>query len=114
MATFEATTDAMTFANMESTAKTVYVVPRTLSFDMITSGDRIEFDNLGSISIGAIRRYPSLQELLEFEGFDNVVPGAETIEQAMEHLRKAAVWNAKAEDERGVMALRVRSVKRKT
>lgn len=114
MATFEATTDAMTFANMESSVKTVYVLPRTLGFDMITSGDRIEFDNLGSISIGAIRRYSSLQELLEFEGFINVVPSAEDIDQAMDVVRKTADWSAKAEDERGVMALRVRSVKRKS
>ena len=81
MATFEATTSPVTFAHMEGTTKTVFVVPRTLRFDMVTSGDRIEFEHR-LITIGAVR-YTQLEELLE-QGFQNVVPDAATIEDAVE------------------------------
>ena len=84
MATFEATTTPVTFAHMEGELKTVHVVPRTNEYDGVSSGDRIEFDPLGSITIGAIRRYDTLKELLETEGFQNVVPDAETLEEATE------------------------------
>lgn len=114
MATFEATIRPLTFAHMEGEQKTVYVVPRTIRFDMMTSGDRIEFEPLGSITVGAIRRYESLDELLEREGFQNVVPDAETVEEAMEALRASPEWNKSVEASEGVMALRVRSTKRKS
>lgn len=114
MATFEATTHAVTFAHMEGETKTVFVVPRTPRFDMVTSGDRIEFEPLGSITIGAIRRYDSLEELMESEGFQNVIPDADTVEAAMEAVRATPDWNKRVEADSGVMALRVRSAKRKT
>ena len=114
MATFEATTSPVTFAHMEGTTKTVFVVPRTLRFDMVTSGDRIEFEHLGSITIGAVRRYTQLEELLEAQGFQNVVPDAATIEDAVEAVRRTPDWDRKVEESKGVMAMRVRSTKRKS
>lgn len=114
MATFEATTHAVTFAHMEGQTKTVYVVCRTPEYDDVSSGDRIEFDALGSITLGATRRYSTLEELLQMEGFANVVPDADTIEEAMAALRKTPDWNPRVEAERGVMAIRVRSTKRKS
>ncbi len=113
MATFEATTSPVTFAHMEGTTKTVYVVPRTPAFDMITSGDRIEFDDLGSITLGAIRRYESLDALFEVEGFQNVVPDADSVEAAIAAIRATPDWDARVEAASGVMALRVRNAKRK-
>lgn len=114
MATFDATTTPVIFASMETAEKTVYVVPRTPSFDMATAGDRLEFDDLGSITLGAIRRYESLDALLEREGYSNVVPGASTVEEAIEALRQTPDWNKKVEAERGVMSMRVRTTKRKS
>lgn len=113
MATFDATTTPVIFAHMETSDKTVYVVPRTVSFDMATAGDRIEFDDLGSITLGAIRRYETLDELLEREGYANVVPDAADVEDAKARIRSTPDWNEKIESERGVMAFRVRSTKRK-
>lgn len=114
MATFEATIRPITFAHMEGQTKTVYVVARTREYENASSGDRIEFDNLGSITLGAIRRYPTLLELMQFEGFANVVPEATSLEEAMEVVRKGPEWDPKAEEARGVMAMRVRSTKRKS
>lgn len=114
MATFEATTNAIAFAHMEGTTKTVFVVPRTPKFDMVTAGDRIEFDGLGSITLGAIRRYETVEDLLEKEGFANVVPDAETPEEAIEALRKTPEWTTEVEKSAGVMSMRVRSTKRKS
>jgi ASC-1-like (ASCH) protein len=113
MATFDATTSAVMFAHMEGATQTVYAVPRSPAYDSVTSGDRFEFDRVGSITIGAVRRYVSLRELLEFEGFQNVVPDAETIEEAEEAIRKSPDWDRRVEEARGVMGLRVRSTKRK-
>jgi ASC-1-like (ASCH) protein len=114
MATFDATTTPTIFAQMEAHDKLVYVVPRTPSFDMATAGDRLEFDDLGSITLGAIRRYDSLDALLEGEGVTNVVPGAGSAEEAIATLRATPDWMPTVEAERGVMALRVRSTKRKS
>jgi ASC-1-like (ASCH) protein len=114
MATFEATTTSVTFAHMEGTTKTVFIVPRTIKFDMVTSGDRIEFESLGSITIGAVRRYQTLKDMFEAQGFDNVVPDADTTEEATERIRATPDWDRKVEDKAGVMALRVRSTKRKS
>lgn len=114
MATFESTTKPMTFAQMEARTKSVYVVPRDGSYDGITSGDRIEFDNLGSITIGAIRRYSNLDELLEMEGFANVSPDAESAEQAISSVHEQSEWTPNIAADAAVMALRVRAVKRKS
>ncbi len=114
MATFEATTHPLSFAHMEGGMKTVFVVPWSAEFSMITSGDRIEFEDLGSISIGSIRRYSTVEELLEAEGWANVVPEAESQDVAVEMIRTSSEWNPRAEEEEGVLALRVRWAKRKT
>ena len=114
MATFEATTTSVTFAHMEGTTKTVFVVPRTIKFDMVTSGDRIEFESLGSITIGAVRRYQTLAQMFDAQGFENVVPDAETMDEATDRIRATPDWDRKVEEQAGVMALRVRSTKRKS
>lgn len=113
MATFEATTRPLAFAHMEGGVKTVFVVPWSLEFSVISSGDRIEFEDLGSISIGSIRRYDSVEALLEAEGWANVVPEAESAEHAATVLRDSSEWSARAEESDGVLALRVRWAKRK-
>lgn len=114
MATFDATIHPVAFAHMEGGMKTVYVTPYTDDFSFISSGDRVEFDELGSISIGTVRRYPTLEELIEAEGFANVVPEADDAERAICMLRSSPDWNTRAEGDRGVMALRVRWAKRKS
>ena len=113
MATFEATTHPLAFAQMEGSVKTVFVVPWSLEFSVISSNDRIEFEDLGSISIGSIRRYDTVEALLEAEGWKNVVPESENEEEAAQSIRSSAEWNAKAEAD-GVLALRVRWAKRKS
>lgn len=114
MATFEATTHPLAFAHMEGGIKTVFVMPYTNELSVVSSGDRIEFDDLGSITIGMVRRYPTLEELLEAEGWQNVVPEAADMEQAARTLRASPGWNERVEQEKGVLALRVRWAKRKS
>ena len=113
MATFEATTHPLAFAHMEGGLKTVFVAPHTLEMSVISSGDRLEFDGLGSISIGMVRRYSDVASLLEAEGWSNVVPEARDAEHAAELLQTSSGWSRKIETERGVLALRVRWAKRK-
>lgn len=113
MATFELTTHPLAFAHMEGGVKTVFVMPFTLPLSVMSSGDRIEFDDLGSITIGMVKRYPSLDELLSTEGFGNVVPEADDQIHAVELLRSSPEWNRNAEDSEGVLAFRVRWTKRK-
>ena len=114
MATFEATTRPLAFSQMEGGVKTVFVVVWSPEFSVITSGDRIEFEDLGSISIGSIRRYETVDDLLKAEGWSNVVPEAEDQEEATSAIRASSEWNARAEEEHGVLALRVRWAKRKS
>jgi ASC-1-like (ASCH) protein len=114
MATFEATTHPLAFAHMEGGVKTVFVMPWTLELSMMSSGDRIEFDDLGSITIGMIRKYPTLEDLIEAEGWDNVVPEADDAAHTMALLRTSSGWDASAEKGDGVLALRVRWAKRKS
>lgn len=114
MATFDATTHPLAFAHMEGGVKTVFVVPHTPQFSVISSGDRIEFEDLGSISIGAVRRYATVPELLEAEGYSNVIPEADDEEAAQKVLSTAADWDQKAVESNGVLALRVRWAKRKS
>ena len=94
--------------------KTVYVVPASLEFSMMTSGDRLEFDDMGFITVGNVRKYGDLSELMEVEGYSNVIPEAETVEQAIEMIEKASDWNVGIAKDRGVLALRVRGAWRKT
>ena len=114
MATFDAMTHPLAFAHMEGGLKTVFVVPYSQEFSVMSSGDRIEFEDLGSISIGTVRRYESVEEMLEAEGYINVVPEADDAEQAAKLLRDSSEWNARAEKQDGVLALRVRWAKRKS
>ena len=114
MATFEATTHPLAFAHMEGGVKTVYCVPATPDFNDITSGDRLEFDDLGSITLGTVRRYESLLELMEAEGFANVIPEAEDASHAVNILESGGTWDTRAASEHGVLALRVRWAKRKS
>lgn len=113
MATFEAVTHPLAFMHMEGGVKTVYVVPLTPEFSIASSGDRIEFEGLGSVTLGMPRRYRSLSELLEAEGWVNVVPEAEDAEQAAALIRSSSDWDARCEEANGVLALRVRWAKRK-
>lgn len=114
MATFEATTHPLAFAHMEGGVKTVYVMPNTTEMSVVSSGDRIEFDDLGSITLGTVRRYDTLEQLLEAEGWQNVVPEASAAEAAAAVLRESDGWDPKVERESGVLALRVRWAKRKS
>ena len=113
MATYDATTHPLAFAHMEGGVKTVYAVPWTLEYSVLCSGDRIEFDDLGSISVGMVRRYPGLEKLLEAEGWENVVPEVESLEAAAAALRADSTWDVSSEEANGVLAFRVRSAKRK-
>lgn len=113
MATYDTTTHPLAFAHMEGGMKTVYVVPNTGQFSVITSGDRLEFDDLGYITVGTIRRYATLGELVDAEGYSNIIPEADTPEEAIELLRSSSDWNGQDEDS-GVLALRVRDAKRKS
>ena len=114
MATFDATTHPLAFAHMEGGVKTVFVMPYVGEWTVASMGDRIEFDDLGSITLGMIRRYGSVEELLAAEGFANVVPESDSSDHAASILRDSAGWDRKAEEESGVLALRVRSAKRKS
>lgn len=114
MATFEVTAHPLAFAHMEGGVKTVWVTPNTREFAHVSSGDRIEFADLGSITIGTVRRYGSLEELFEKEGFANVIPEATDAEHAASVLRGSSEWDEQAARSSGVLALRVRSAKRKS
>lgn len=113
MATYELTTHPLAFAHMEGGVKTVFVMPYTLPLSVMCSGDRIEFDDLGSITVGMVKRYPNLDDLLSTEGFGNVVPEADDPGHAAELLRSSPEWNKNAEESEGLLAFRVRSAKRK-
>ncbi|MBW1878029.1 MAG: hypothetical protein JRI25_03335 [Deltaproteobacteria bacterium] len=113
MATYDTTTHPLAFAHMEGGMKTVYVVPNSGELSMVTSGDRVEFDDLGYITVATVRRYETLGDLIEAEGFGNVIPEANSSEEAIEVLRASMDWNGRSEDN-GVLALRVRNAKRKS
>ena len=114
MATYDATTYPLAFAHMEGGVKTVYVVPNSPGFSGICSGDRIEFEGLGSITVGMVRRYDSLSEMVEVEGFANVLPEADSAQEAVELVEQSSGWDARVAQERGVLAVRVRWAKRKS
>lgn len=114
MATYELTTHPLAFAHMEGGVKTVYVMPWSPDLSVLCSGDRIEFDDLGSIAIGVVKRYPNLEDLLSAEGYANVVPEADDEGHAVRLLRTSSGWNVGAETRDGVLAFRVRWTKRKS
>ncbi len=110
MATFETTTHPLAFAHMEGGVKTVFAVPWSREYSILSSGDRLEFDDLGSIVVGMVRRYETLEKLLEAEGVTNVVPEADSVDAAAAAIRADAGWRREVD---GVLALRVRWAKRK-
>jgi len=113
MATYDAPLYEEAFAEMEEGLKTVYVLLASDDYMFISSGDRLEFGSYGSIMVGMVRRYPSLEGLIETEGHRNLVPNAETAEEAVESIRGLGEWDPALEQERGVIMLRVREARRK-
>ena len=69
MATYDAPLHLEAFENMESNQKTSYTLPATVDYRFMVSGDRLEFGSFGSITVGMVRRYASLEELVEAQGW---------------------------------------------
>ena len=113
MATFDDPVNTAAFASMESGRKTVYAVVADPQFDGICSGDRIEFGSVGAVSVGMVRRYSSLEDLVEAEGWQNLVPEAGDAGKAISDVRAVDEWDTAREESLGVLALRVRATKRK-
>ena len=113
MATFDAVFYEEAFQSMEQRRKTVYALVATDEYRFMSSGDRLEFGNQGSITVGTVRRYPSLERLIEVEGWQALVPDATSAEEAMTAVRSVAEWDQAAEATHGVMSLRVRVARRK-
>ncbi len=113
MATYDACIHVEAFEAMERGQKTVYALLNTDDYTMICAGDRLEFGTLGSITVGTVRKYKSLEDLVETEGWNNLVPGAEDRAGAIEDVRAIAEWDDNVEKTRGVLCLRVREARRK-
>jgi ASC-1-like (ASCH) protein len=113
MATYDAPLYEEAFREMEEGLKTVYVLLASDDYMFISSGDRLEFGSFGSIMVGMVRRYPSLEALIETEGHRNLVPSAESGDEAVASIRGLGEWDPDIEQERGVLALRVREARRK-
>lgn len=113
MATYDATLYLTAFEHMEALRKTVYALVALPDYQFMTSGDRLEFGEFGSITVGVVRRYPSLEALVEAEGWQSLVPEADDAAHAIALVRATHEWDPAVETERGVMALRVREARRK-
>ena len=113
MATYDANLYEEAFFEMEQGRKTVYALIATEEYSVISSGDRLEFGSFGSIMIGMVRRYKNLEDLIGTEGFRNLLPSAETEEEALAEIRSVDEWDQSLEGQLGVLALRVREAKRK-
>lgn len=113
MATYDARLHVQAFENMEALRKTVYAVPASEDYRHIVSGDRLEFGSFGSITVGMVRRYPSLEALVAAQGWESLVPEAGGADAAIAALRSLDEWDAEAEACNGVLALRVRDARRK-
>ena len=113
MATFDVPVNPEAFSSMESGRKTVYAVLADTQFDGICSGDRLEFGSVGAVSVGMVRKYSSLEALVEAEGWQNLVPEAGNAETAISDVRAVSEWDSGREESVGVLALRVRATKRK-
>jgi ASC-1-like (ASCH) protein len=94
MATYDAPLYEEAFSEMEEGLKTVYVLLASDDYMFISSGDRLE-------------------ALIETEGHRNLVPSAETADEAVASIRGLDEWDPELEQERGVIALRVREARRK-
>ena len=113
MATFDAPFHSEAFEHMEQQRKTVYALIASPEFSYMSSGDRLEFGSYGSITVGTVRRYPNLEKLVEVEGYHALLPEATSAEEACEQLRSDGHWDRDAEQEHGILALRVREARRK-
>ena len=113
MATYDAPLHIEAFENMEASRKTVYTLPATLDYRFMVSGDRLEFGSFGSITVGMVRRYESLEALVEAQGWECLVPEADDADSAIKIVRANDDWDDGAESEDGVLALRVREARRK-
>ncbi len=113
MATFDAPWYPDAFELMESMRKTVYVVPATPEYSVMSSGDRLEFGAHASITVGMVRRYPSLEAMIDREGWQCVIPDAADAADAVGQIRALSDWPAEIEAASGVLALRVRDARRK-
>ena len=113
MATFDADFHEEAFQSMESRRKTVYALVATDEYRFMSSGDRLEFGDRGSITVGTVRRYPHLERLVEVEGWQALVPDATSAEEAITDVRAIQAWDAEAEQAHGVLSLRVREARRK-
>ena len=114
MATYDANLHLDAFIQMEAQRKTVYTVLNHGEYQFMCSGDRLEFGSYGSITIGMVRKYPSLVALVEAEGWQSLVPDASSADEAISMVRDIPEWNLQIEEKHGVIALRVREAKRKT
>jgi ASC-1-like (ASCH) protein len=113
MATYDANLHEQAFEEMEASRKTVYTLIATPEYSMICAGDRVEFGKFGSITIGMVRKYPSLEKLVEREGWQCLVPNADDADDALAQLRDANDWDSGQEQELGIVAMRVREARRK-
>ena len=113
MATYDANLHIDAFEQMEASRKTVYTVIAVPEYSVMSSGDRLEFGSFGSITIGMVRRYDSLDALVAAEGWQSLVPDANSGPDAIQQVRDIAEWDESDEAQYGVLALRVRSAKRK-
>ena len=113
MATFDANFHPKAFEHMENRRKTVYAVIANDEYRFISSGDRLEFGDFASITVGAVRRYTSLEHLVEVEGWQALVPEATSADEAVGTVRSVPEWDSDAEQKHGILALRVRETHRK-
>ncbi|MEC7946647.1 MAG: hypothetical protein VX265_03705 [Myxococcota bacterium] len=113
MATYDANLHIDAFEQMEANRKTVYTVIAVPEYSVMSSGDRLEFGSFGSITIGMVRRYESLDALVAAEGWMSLVPDAADGADAIQQVRDIAEWDDAEEKKYGVLALRVRQAKRK-
>lgn len=113
MATFDVGADRARFEAMERGQKTVYALPATEEYQLICSGDRLEFGAVGAVAVGFVRRYPNLEALVDGESWANVRLDEGTREETLQRIRQSISWDAAAESGAGVLAVRVRDTVRK-
>ena len=113
MATYDAPLQTEAFVHMEAQKKTVYALPAKEEYAHMCAGDRLEFGSFGSITVGMVRRYASLEDLGSAEGWQCLVPEAADQDEAVRLVRAVDEWDTDLEKEFGVMSLRVREVRRK-
>ena len=75
---------------------------------MASSGGRIECEGLGSVTLGMMRRYRTLEALVDAEGWLE----SDDAEQVAALVWSAPRWDSPREDSDGILALRVRWAKR--